>query len=277
MNRLAEWTKRRNGALVMGILNVTPDSFHDGGRFAASDQAIDEALRMESDGADIIDLGGESSRPGAEPVGVSEEMERVIPVLEGIRRRSDIPISIDTTKARVAQEALGAGASIVNDISALRADPEMACVVAEAGCCVILMHMLGTPETMQANPTYEDVVEEVATFLRERVAVATEAGIRRERIWVDPGIGFGKRLEHNLQLLQGIDRLAAIGMPILVGLSRKSFLGQILDAPSADRLEGTISANAVAIARGAGIIRVHDVKEGRRTADVAYRLRTDHA
>jgi dihydropteroate synthase len=273
MSELAEWIERRNRVLVMGILNVTPDSFHDGGLYASKGVAIDRALRMVDEGADIIDVGGESSRPGARPLSKAEELDRVLPVVEGIARRSPVPVSIDTTKAGVAREALAAGAVMINDISAMRFDEAMARAASEAGAFVTLMHMQGEPATMQQNPTYDDVVEDVCAFLAERVKVAVEAGISIDRILIDPGIGFGKRLEHNLALLKGLARLSSLGRPIVCGLSRKSFLGTILDLPSEERLEGTIAANAVAIANGADVIRVHDPKEGRRTADVAVRLR----
>jgi len=275
MNRLADWMRRRDRVLVMGVLNVTPDSFYDGGRRASPEAAVERALAMASDGADIIDVGGESTRPGAAPVPVAEEMERVLPVIEGIRKRSEIAISIDTTKSAVAAEALAAGASIVNDVSALRSDDAMGERVAAVGANVVLMHMKGTPASMQENPSYDDVVEEVRSFLEERVHAAIAVGIAPNRIWIDPGIGFGKRLEHNLALLRRLGRLVELGPPVVAGLSRKSFLGRILDLPADDRLEGTIAANAVAIANGADVIRVHDVAEGRRTADVAFRLRPD--
>jgi len=277
MNRLAEWMQHRDSILVMGILNVTPDSFHDGGRFPGVGDAVESALRMEADGADLIDLGGESSRPGAAPVGVQEELDRVLPVLEGLRARSDIPISIDTTKAEVARRAIAAGACMVNDITALQGDEEMAGVIAASSAFAVLMHMRGTPQTMQADPVYEDVVGEVSDFLSERREAAIQAGIRADRIWMDPGIGFGKHLEHNLELLRHIDRLAHLGSPVLIGLSRKSFIGRILDLSTDERLEGTIAANAIAVARGADVIRVHDVREGRRTADIALRLRRPDA
>jgi len=258
---------------VMGILNVTPDSFYAGGRTVDSRAAIQAGLSMIENGADMLDIGGESSRPGADPVSVDEELRRILPVVEGLRLETSLPLSIDTTKASVARAALRAGASIVNDISALRADPDMAKTIAAAGAQVILMHMQGTPQTMQKEPHYNDVVEEVCDFLSLRAKVALAAGISPDGIIVDPGIGFGKRLEHNLALLRQLPKLAARGYPVLVGLSRKSFLGQLLDLPAAQRLEGTIVANAIAIYGGASIIRVHDVKEGRRTADVAVRFK----
>jgi len=258
---------------VMGILNVTPDSFYAGGRTIDSETVIQAGLSMIENGADMLDIGGESSRPGADPVSADEELRRVLPVVEGLLSKTSLPLSIDTTKAAVARATLRAGASIVNDISALRADPDMAEVIATAGAKVILMHMQGTPQTMQKEPHYNDVVEEVCDFLRLRAEAALAAGISPDSIILDPGIGFGKRLEHNLALLRQLPKLASCGYPVLVGLSRKSFLGQLLDLPAAQRLEGTIVANAIAIYGGASIIRVHDVKEGRRTADVAVRFK----
>jgi dihydropteroate synthase len=273
MSGLSEWTGCRDRVLVMGILNVTPDSFYDGGRYASRDRAIERALRMASDGADILDVGGESTRPGALPISAAEEADRVLPVIEAISKRSRAVVSVDTTKAEVARQALAAGATMVNDVSALRFDEAMGETVAAAGAFVILMHMQGAPATMQEDPSYGDVVEEVRAFLAERIRTAQAAGIPTEKVLIDPGIGFGKRLEHNLDLLRNLGHLSELGRPIVCGLSRKSFLGALLDLPAEERLEGTIAANAVAIANGADVIRVHDPREGRRTADVAFRLR----
>jgi dihydropteroate synthase len=257
---------------LMGIVNVTPDSFSDGGRFLRPDAAVAHALALAAEGADILDIGGESTRPGAEPVGVEEELRRVLPVIEGIAGASaSLPtrpqISIDTSKAVVAAAALAAGASLVNDVSAFRADPEMAAVVAdaEADCC--LMHMLGEPRTMQDDPRYGDVVDDVREFLAERLAFALDAGVARDRIMLDPGIGFGKTEQHNLELLRRLHELVALGPPILIGTSRKGFLGRIIDreAPraepvaAAERLAGTIATNVLALERGAQVFRVHDV------------------
>ena len=257
----------------MGILNVTPDSFFDGGVDSSSEAAVSRGLAMVAEGADLLDIGGESSRPGSIPVSEKDEMRRVLPVIEGLRKETGIPISIDTTKATVAKEAIARGASIVNDISAMRFDKAMARVIAETDASIILMHMLGKPETMQIAPSYVDAIEELCAFFHERIAAATEAGIRRNRILIDPGIGFGKDLGANLGILRNLSRFRSFGAPIVVGLSRKSFLGRITGLDSQDRLSGTIAANAIAVARGADIIRVHDVKEGRQTADVAVRLR----
>lgn len=267
------WFERRDRILVVGIVNATSDSFFEGSRFPSVSAAVEEALRMEEEGADAIDVGGESSRPGSVPVPADVEAARVVPIVEGIRKRSDILLSVDTTKAAVAEEALAAGATIVNDISALRSDPAMAGVVAARGAHIILMHMQGTPTTMQVKPEYESVVDEVRAFLAARIEAAQAAGIAGNRVIVDPGIGFGKRLVHNLELLRSIDRFADLGPPVMVGASRKSFLGEILGLPVEERLEGTLAVHSVAVARGADLVRVHDVKEGRRAADVARRLR----
>ncbi len=246
--------------LVMGVLNVTPDSFSDGGRYLEPDAAVKHALEMVGEGADVIDIGAESSRPGAEPVPEAEELRRLVPVVREVCRRVAVPVSVDTTKAAVARQALDAGAAIINDISALQADPAMAAEVAGAGAGLVLMHRQGTPKTMQQAPRYGDVVAEVREFLRERMQVAGRAGIAADHILLDPGIGFGKNLSHNLALLARLDELRPLGRPILVGVSRKSFIGEALDRKAGDRLMGTAAAVAVAVLRGAGMVRVHDVR-----------------
>ena len=248
--------------LVMGILNVTPDSFSDGGKFFTRESALERARQLIREGADIIDIGGESTRPGAEPVPAAEELSRVIPVIRAIRQESSVPISIDTYKATVAEAALDAGANIVNDISALRFDPQMVKVVARARVPVVLMHMLGEPRTMQQNPVYTDVVREIKEFLGERIAFARAHGI--EKIIIDPGIGFGKTVAHNLEILRRLSELKELGCPILIGTSRKSFIGKLGGTeehplPVQERLEGTIASNVIAVLNGAQIVRVHDV------------------
>jgi dihydropteroate synthase len=245
---------------VMGVVNVTPDSFSDGGRYLDAGAAIAHGLELEAEGAEILDIGGESTRPGAAPVGEAEELRRVVPVLEGLRERgSAAQLSIDTSKAVVARAALEAGATLVNDVTALRSDPAMADVVAAGGADCCLMHMLGTPRTMQADPRYGDVVSDVKAFLEERLAFAVSAGIGEERILLDPGIGFGKTTEHNLELLRRVDELVAIGRPLVIGTSRKSYLGRITGRDLEHRLAATIASNVLAFARGARIFRVHDV------------------
>ena len=264
-------TTRRT--LLMGIINVTPDSFYDGGRRLNPDKAVADGIDLVEEGADIIDIGGESTRPGALSVSIEEELERVLPVIRGLRRAVKVPISIDTHKASVAQAALIEGADIVNDISALRFDPEMALLVATENVPVVLMHMQGTPRTMQAAPHYDDVLRDVHDFLSAQVRFAVDAGVERENIIIDPGIGFGKTLEHNLTLLRNLRVLAAMGHPLLVGASRKAFIGRILGVEPEERLEGSLAAAVTAVVGGAHIIRIHDVKETRKAIGVADAIR----
>jgi dihydropteroate synthase len=256
--------------LVMGVVNVTPDSFSDGGRFLAPDAAIDHARRLVDEGADLVDLGAESTRPGAAPVPADEQRRRLLPVIEALG--SEMVLSVDTASAEVADAALAAGARVVNDVTAL-GDPGMADVVARSGAGVVLMHMKGTPATMQREAHYQDVVAEVAETLARRLEVARRAGIGSEAVALDPGIGFGKTAEHNLELLSGLDRLATLGRPLVVGLSRKSFLGKLLDLPVDERLEGGLAATAIAVFLGARVIRTHDVRATVRAARVAEALR----
>jgi len=248
---------------VMGVVNVTPDSFSDGGRYLDPEAAVAHGLRLAREGAAVLDVGGESTRPGAEPVPVDEELRRVVPVIEGLASSgAEVALSIDTTKLDVARAALDAGAVMVNDVSALRFDPDLAGLVAErrAGCC--LMHMLGEPRTMQREPRYDDVVADVKAFLEERLAFAVGEGVSEERVWLDPGIGFGKTVEHNLALLRRLDEIAAIGRPVVIGTSRKSFLGKLAGGrDEGERLPGTIATNVLALERGATVFRVHDVAE----------------
>jgi dihydropteroate synthase len=246
--------------LVMGMLNRTPDSFHAGSRLDDVDDALRVAERMVEAGADVLDVGGESSRPGAAPIAPEEEIRRVAPAIESIRRRHDVPISVDTVRAEVARVALDAGADLVNDISAL-GDPEMAAVIAARSAPVVLMHMRGTPRTMQTDTDYEDVVEEIAAFLVDASEKAVAAGIRGDRIVLDPGIGFGKSVEGNLEILRRLPELSRLGRPLLVGASRKSFIGKTLDLPVDERLEGSLAVAALAAWQGARVIRAHDVRE----------------
>jgi dihydropteroate synthase len=255
--------------VVMGVVNVTPDSFSDGGEWLDPHAAIAHGRALVAQGAAILDIGGESTRPGAEPVGEAEELRRVVPVLEGLAG-AGARLSIDTSKAAVAAAALDAGASIVNDVTALRGDPRMAALVAERGCEVCLMHMLGEPRTMQRDPRYGDVVADVRAFLAERLAHAIGAGSAEERVWLDPGIGFGKTIDHNLELLARLDEIVALGRPVVVGTSRKSFLGTITGGREpGDRVAGTIATNVIALTRGASVFRVHDVAEARDALLVA--------
>ncbi|HTR88727.1 MAG TPA: dihydropteroate synthase [Solirubrobacteraceae bacterium] len=266
----------------MGVVNVTPDSFSDGGEFLDARAAVARAGALVAEGADILDVGGESTRPGAEPVTLAEELRRVMPVLEAIAA-SSLPhkrspaVSIDTVKAPVARAAIAAGVSIVNDVSALRADPHMAGLVAEHGVRCCLMHMLGEPRTMQREPRYGDVVDDVKAFLEERLRFAVDAGVPEENVLLDPGIGFGKTVEHNLALLDRLDELAALGRPVVIGTSRKSFIGWLLaravgerePVPASERLAGTIATNVLALERGASIFRVHDVAPVRGALEIA--------
>jgi dihydropteroate synthase len=245
---------------VMGILNITPDSFSDGGNYLRPTAALDRALVMVEEGADIIDVGGQSSRPGAAPVSEQEELDRAIPVIERVHEEWPGPISIDTYRDAVAQAAIAAGASIVNDITALTADPLLAQTVAETGAACVLMHMRGTPADMQRNPVYGDLIGEITYFLSAAIDRAKAAGVGTDHIVVDPGIGFGKTTEHNLAILRRLPELAVLGRPILVGPSRKSFIGNVLDVPVEDRVEGTVATAAYAVAQGASLVRVHDVR-----------------
>jgi len=254
----------------MGILNVTPDSFHDGGSYLAADAAVSRARAMAAAGAGIIDVGGESTRPGAEKVDPDEELGRVIPVIEAIAAGLEVPVSIDTSKAAVAREAIKAGAAMVNDVTALRGDSGMATVAAEAACPVCLMHMQGEPGTMQKEPYYDDVIAEISAFFEERVEHALANGIRRENIILDPGIGFGKKLEHNLLILRHLDRFLPLGLPLMIGVSRKSFIGMIMgDGGAGERLPGTIATSVLAWQKGAQVFRVHDVAENFQALKVA--------
>jgi len=246
--------------VVMGVLNVTPDSFSDGGRFFSPDAAVDHALEMVSQGARIIDIGGESTRPGADDVSLQQELDRVIPVVESVAARVDAVVSIDTSKPRVVKEAVAAGAGMVNDVFALRGEGALE-AARDLDAAVCLMHMQGTPRTMQSNPAYQDVVTEVRDFLADRVRVCVEAGMARDRLIVDPGFGFGKTLNHNLELLRGMRALGDIGVPVLAGLSRKSFVGRLTGNSSMDgRIYGSIAFALAAVREGASIVRVHDVK-----------------
>ena len=259
--------------LVMGIVNVTPDSFSDGGRYNPPEQAVARACELVEQGADILDIGAESTRPGADPVSQEDELARLIPVITDLARRVTIPISVDTSKASVAQAALNAGACIINDVSALRRDPAMASVVARSEAAIVLMHMQGTPQTMQQAPQYNDVMKEVASFLHERAQEAEAAGILKTNIILDPGIGFGKLLKHNLELLNRLSDLTRLNYPVLVGPSRKAFIGHLLDRSVEHREWGTAAAVALAVDRGAAILRVHDVAAMADVVKVAAAVR----
>lgn len=261
---------------IMGILNVTPDSFSDGGMYLEPEKAVDHGLRLQDEGADIIDIGGESTRPGSDPVPEEEELRRVIPVIKKLSQKIKIPISIDTYKSRVAREALEAGATIVNDISGLRADPEMKKVIAKYRVPVVIMHIKGTPKTMQTNPVYEALIPEIMDYLREGIKIALDAGVPEDLIIIDPGIGFGKTFDQNLEIINRLKEFTYLEKPLLIGPSRKAFIGKILgDVPPAMRLEGTLAAVAVAIFNGANIVRVHDVKETVMVAKVVDAIKRE--
>jgi dihydropteroate synthase len=258
----------------MGILNVTPDSFSDGGSFFNKENAVEQALRMQEEGADMIDVGGESTRPGAEKVSVKEEIKRVVPVIEALVKKVNVPISIDTYKSDVAKAAISSGASVINDISGLRFDPKMAETAARNKVPVVIMHIKGTPENMQKAPAYKSLIPEIMDYLYEGIEIARKAGIPDSMIIIDPGIGFGKNVEHNLEIIKRLNEFSGFEKPVLLGHSRKSFIGKILnDLPVSERLEGTAAAAAIGIFNGASIIRVHDVREMVRVARIADRIK----
>jgi dihydropteroate synthase len=259
--------------LIMGILNVTPDSFSDGGRFVDGERAVEHGVEMEREGADVIDVGGESTRPGADPVSEADELRRIGPVIESLARRVNVPISVDTYHAKVARQALDLGATIINDVTALRGDPDMSRVVADSGSPVVLMHMLGEPRSMQQNPRYDDIVEDVGRFMEGRISAAVKAGVDMEQIIIDPGLGFGKTVEHNMELIARLRELRRLGRPVLAGHSRKSFIGRLTGVGPAElRIAGTITVGTMLIANGADMLRVHDVREAVESAKVADAL-----
>tara|TARA_B100001245_G_scaffold73995_1_gene52449 strand:- start:150 stop:989 length:840 start_codon:yes stop_codon:yes gene_type:complete len=269
-----QWIREENSAtLIMGILNVTPDSFSDGGMYYNATQAIEFALQMEEEGADIIDVGGESTRPGAKTVELQKECDRILPVIEGIRTKSDILISIDTYKSEVARKSIATGAGMVNDISGMTFDPNMVDVIKDSGLPVVIMHIKGTPKNMQKKPYYEDLMQELTEYFEERKKFARAKGILDQQIILDPGIGFGKRLQDNFQLLRELKKIVDMGFPVLIGPSKKSFIGLTLDLPIDQRLEGTAAAVTTGILKGARIVRVHDVKEMKRVALITDSIR----
>ena len=254
---------------LMGILNVTPDSFSDGGMFFDKKTAVDHGIRLAGEGADIIDVGGESTRPRAEPVPLEEELKRVIPVIRELAGEVDVPISIDTYKSEVAREAIEAGASIINDISGLRFDDRMAVLAAEAGVALVVMHIKGTPRNMQVDPHYDELLKEVGDYLSRSIEIAVEAGVKKENVIIDPGIGFGKRIEDNFILIKNLEYFRALGQPLLIGPSRKSFLWKTLNVPTDETLEATAAAVTASVLSGADLIRAHDVKEISKAVKIA--------
>ena len=274
MNRqeFQSWLKHQSHTLIMGILNMTPDSFSDGGQFKSHDKAIDHALKMVEEGANIIDIGGESTRPGAESVQLEEELSRTIPIIEAIRLKSDCLISIDTYKSKVAKAALAAGADMVNDISGLTFDHNMASLVAKRNVPVIIMHIKGKPGDMQKNPNYDNLIKEIKAFFEVQIAIAKKAGIDSGNIILDPGIGFGKRLEDNFEIIRELGQISTMGYPVLLGPSRKSFIGFTLDLPIEERIEGTLASITAGVINGARIVRVHDIRATRRTLTITEKI-----
>ena len=259
-------------SLIMGILNVTPDSFSDGGKYFEKNSAINYALEMIDNGADIIDIGGESTRPFADPVSLEEEISRVIPVIEGIRKESDICISIDTTKSQVAAAALDSGACIINDISAMEVDPSMVGIAIKFDCPLIIMHMKGTPKNMQDNPQYESLISDIKKYLLDRAEFIISKGINPKKIVIDPGIGFGKTVENNFEIINNLNHFTTMDFPVMLGASRKSFIGISLNLPEEDRLEGSLAANVIGLQNGAKIFRVHDVAETNKALLIANKI-----
>ena len=273
IENLNDWIlSKKKQSLIMGILNITPDSFSDGGDFFEKNIAIDRALEMVEQGADIIDIGGESTRPFSDSVSLKEEISRVIPVIEGICKESDVCISIDTTKSKVASEALEAGASVINDISAMEIDSLMVDVALKFNCPIVLMHMKGIPKNMQDNPQYQSLISDIKEYLLARIDFVVSKGIDRNKIIIDPGIGFGKTVENNFEIINNLDQFVKMNFPVLLGASRKSFIGVSLNLPENDRLEGSIAANIIGLQKGAKIFRVHDVVETNRAMVIANKI-----
>ena len=263
---------KKKQSLIMGILNVTPDSFSDGGKYLEKNTAINHALEMIDEGADIIDIGGESTRPFSDPVSLKEEISRVVPVIEGIRKESDVCISIDTTKSQVATEALNSGASVINDVSAMEVDPLMVDVALKFDCPLIIMHMKGTPKNMQDDPQYESLISDIKDYLFDRIDFIISKGINPKKIVIDPGIGFGKTVENNFEIIKNLNHFTTMNFPVLLGASRKSFIGISLNLPEKDRLEGSLAANIIGLQNGAKIFRVHDVAETNKALIIANKI-----
>ena len=272
-NLLNDWLlKNKKQSLLMGILNVTPDSFSDGGQYLAKNSAVNHALKMINDGADIIDIGGESTKPFSEPVSLDEELSRVIPVIEALRKETDVCISIDTTKSEVAHQALGMGASIINDVSAMEFDKKMVDIALKYDCPIVLMHMEGVPKNMQENPQYSSLISEIISYLKARVDFAVSKGINRNKIIIDPGIGFGKSVEDNFEIINNLNHFTELGFPVMLGASRKSFIGIALDVPENKRIEGSLAANIIGLQKGISIFRIHDVDQNRKAIAIAKKI-----
>ena len=277
-NHLNDWLLKKNKqSLLMGILNVTPDSFSDGGQYFKKNSAVQHALRMINEGADIIDIGGESTKPFSEPVSLDEELSRVIPVIQELRKETDVCISIDTTKSEVANQALESGASIINDVSAMEFDLNMINIALKFDCPIVLMHMKGIPKNMQENPQYDSLISEIISYLKDRIDFVLSKGINRKKIFIDPGIGFGKSIEDNYKIINKLDEFTKLGYPVLLGASRKSFIGITLNAPENRRIEGSLAVNVIGLQKGVSVFRVHDVDETRKALIVANKVyNSDH-
>lgn len=264
-------------SLIMGILNVTPDSFSDGGQFLNKNSAIGHALKMIEEGADIIDIGGESTKPFSSPVSLDEELSRVLPVIEDLRKETDVCISIDTTKSEVANQALEMGASIINDVSAMEFDEKMIGIALKFDCPIVLMHMKGIPKNMQENPHYSSLISEIITYLNARIDFVLSKGIDRKKIIIDPGIGFGKSVENNFEIINNLNQFADLGYPVMLGASRKSFIGVTLDVPEDKRVEGSLAANIIGFQKGVSVFRVHDVDQTRKALTITKKIfNSDH-
>ena len=272
-NQLNDWlSKKQKQSLLMGILNVTPDSFSDGGHYFKKNSAVKHALKMVDEGADIIDIGGESTKPFSDPVSLDEELSRVLPVIEALRKETDVCISIDTTKSEVANQALKVGASIINDVSAMEFDKDMVDIALKFDCPIVLMHMKGVPKNMQENPQYSSLISDIISYLNTRIDFVISKGVDRKKIIIDPGIGFGKSVENNFEIINNLNQFTKLGYPVLLGASRKSFIGITLDVPEDDRIEGSLAANVIGLQKGVSVFRVHDVDQTRKALTIAKKI-----
>ena len=272
-NHLNDWlSKKQKQSLLMGILNVTPDSFSDGGHYFKKNSAVKHALKMVDEGADIIDIGGESTKPFSDPVSLDEELSRVLPVIEALRKETDVCISIDTTKSEVANQALKVGASIINDVSAMEFDKDMVDIALKFDCPIVLMHMKGVPKNMQENPQYSSLISDIISYLNTRIDFVLSKGVDRKKIIIDPGIGFGKSVENNFEIINNLNQFTKLGYPVLLGASRKSFIGITLDVPEDDRIEGSLAANVIGLQKGVSVFRVHDVDQTRKALTIAKKI-----
>jgi dihydropteroate synthase len=272
-NHLNDWlAKKQKQSLLMGILNVTPDSFSDGGHYFKKNSAVKHALKMVDEGADIIDIGGESTKPFSDPVSLDEELSRVLPVIEALRKETDVCISIDTTKSEVANQALKVGASIINDVSAMEFDKDMIDIALKFDCPIVLMHMKGVPKNMQENPQYSSLISDIISYLNTRIDFVISKGVDRKKIIIDPGIGFGKSVENNFEIINNLNQFTKLGYPVLLGASRKSFIGITLDVPEDDRIEGSLAANVIGLQKGVSVFRVHDVDQTKKALTIAKKI-----